>query len=109
MERMVEGYTEEQEARVTRAITESSEMTWTLGPLGWTVTTPGGCYQVGDGFCSCPDWKHRGSRTGTICKHQTALALKMLTEAPPPAAKPKGSGLPLMTDAECAKWDLLYN
>jgi len=27
-------------------------------------------YQLG---CSCPDWMHRRSKTGELCKHQTAF------------------------------------
>lgn len=63
------------EARVTRAARESGEMTFTQTESGWSVETKGGCYRVGDGYCSCADWTYRGSRTGLPCKHQMALGV----------------------------------
>ena len=92
METLTDGYTLEQEARVVRANRE--EMTFTKTPNGWMVTTTRGSYRVGDGYCGCADWKHRGSYNGTRCKHQVGLGMHLLASqgradfAPAPDPQP---------------------
>lgn len=98
-----------QEKRVAKAIAEGGDYQWTKNPQGWTCTTKSGCYLVTPHGCSCPDHTNRLAGTLQLCKHRCALGRHLLeTAPPPPAAKPKGSGLPMMTDAEIAKWDRLY-
>lgn len=99
-----------QDRRVAKAIAEGPEYQWMKSPEGWTVTTKSGCYLVTEHGCSCPDHTNRLAGTLGLCKHRVALAHRLLvdgTPAPPPAAKPKG--LPLMTDAEVARMDRLWN
>ena len=100
---------EAQDARTARAIAEGPDYTWTKNPLGWTVSTRNGCYQVTERGCSCPDHQRRQAGTLGLCKHRIALAHKLLVEQAPvadpkPAPKPKG-----MTDAESAWFDGLFN
>ena len=83
MERMSDGFTAEQEARVVRASVEGPEMEWTKTATGWQVTTKsGGCYTVGeDGSCSCPDAQYRLKGTAR-CKHAVSLGHRLLAERP---------------------------
>jgi hypothetical protein len=90
MERMVSGFAEEQERRVTKAVIEGPEMVWTKTPLGWLVQTKnGGCYQVdARGSCSCPDFRHRCQGTELRCAHVVALRMRLLAE-PEPVVTPE--------------------
>ena len=101
-----------QEKRVAKALLEGPDYQWSKNPQGWTCCTPsGGVYLVTErGECSCMDHVKTCAGSELRCKHVTALRFKLLAESPPPpAAKPKGSGLPLMTDAEFEKVSRLWN
>lgn len=75
---------EQQEKRTTRALIEGPEMQWTKSPLGWVVSTPsGGCYQVSEKGCSCPDYQRNCAGVELSCKHQIALRHKLLAENGP--------------------------
>jgi predicted nucleic acid-binding Zn finger protein len=70
-----------QEARITRAGAQGSEMTWTKTAGGWTVqTASGGRYLVGAAGCSCPDYRFRCAGTKRRCKHEIALALHLVQQ-----------------------------
>lgn len=67
------------EERVTRAVREGGEYTWTRRGSVWECeTAKGTSYTVCDGGCSCEDWKWRGSKTGIPCKHIIARNRKLL-------------------------------
>ncbi len=67
----------EQERRTVRAFTE--EMSFTLAPNGWVVTSAKGCYLVPTGGrCGCPDSQYRLAGTEAICKHEVALRRHLL-------------------------------
>lgn len=108
---MCEEIGQAQERRLAKAVAEGADYQWTKNPQGWTCTTKTGCYLVTQHGCSCPDHTNRLAGTLSLCKHRIALGIHLLETAPPPPpdAKPKGSGLPLMTAEEAARMDRLYN
>ncbi len=79
--RAMDRVSEAQEARTAKAISEGPDMQWRKSPAGWVVETAGGCYEVTERSCSCPDHQRRCAGTEIRCKHRVALAIRLAEDA----------------------------
>ncbi len=72
----------DQDRRTAKALREGTDYTFTVHNSGeWICESPSGnAYLVTSEECSCPDWEHRCSQAGGLCKHQVALRHLLLAE-----------------------------
>jgi hypothetical protein len=83
----------DQDSRTARALRDVADYDWTLhNPGEWLCESPAGlAYLVSETFCTCPDFEHRASPAGGLCKHQVALAHRLLAFLPAEETLPQAA------------------